>query len=599
MVFPLPVELYTHCLLQLPPQEPSSFKTVVSFLSANSVARAAALDRSIWARLYLARYTHNIPEHEDERRARLGGDWQMMFIERVRLDRAALQLVDYIRTHPDDRDAASHRLALEFSWDVWDALELETKVPIPYVFREPGDAESESQEAVPHALPRRFWAKAALGAIGRNHAVNAWARILKKDEDCTFEDALTGLSAFVDISPYVIFKQLDQLASRCRERLTQAEFVLQPTDSAYDLAKVTVFVRNFIQEEGFALANDPTIFYNPFNQFPHYFLTVGRATTLPISVNYVYSAICRRLQIKAIPTNTPRRVLCHIESPNPQQGDMLIDPCSTTPPIVFSSRDISVMLSEAGFHSSFPADAVMPAGLASMVNRAVHNAFATMRTDACHVDPLSGYGMDRVRYAASAAFATINAPGVQIIPMVTEDCPLDHQAVVMDALLPVTPEDRRELCLSELAEYTARHTKYKIQSPRRRLASPLQDLDWFIGLALAHPDHGEACVIGWRINEGRADFQVLTKDGIGDVTVHPDISGRCWTPAPLTLERLRRLRREVYMFGRFFEDAHIPREDGVGGRLIPVLELQTQFPDDLKVGARWSEQQLETQRTDS
>ena len=46
------------------------------------------------------------------------------------------------------------------------------------------------------------------------------------------------------------------------------------------------------------------------------------------------------------------------------------------------------------------------------------------------------------------------------------------------------------------------------------------------------------------------------------------------------------------MFERFFEDAYIPRDDGVGGRLIPVLELQLQYPDDLQAGLRWTEQQL-------
>ena len=160
------------------------------------------------------------------------------------------------------------------------------------------------------------------------------------------------------------------------------------------------------------------------------------------------------------------------------------------------------MLSEAGFHPNFPPDAVMPADFASMVNRAVHNIFATMRGDARPVDPLTGYTMDRVRYAASSAFATINAPGVQIVPMVTEDCPLDYQTVVVDALLPVIPQERRDGFKMELAEYAARHVKYTMQSPRCRPALPSQDLDWFIGLVLAHPEHGDACIIGWKVRGG-------------------------------------------------------------------------------------------------
>ena len=43
----LPVELYVQCLEQLPGREPSSLQAVVSFLSANSVTRVAALDKPV------------------------------------------------------------------------------------------------------------------------------------------------------------------------------------------------------------------------------------------------------------------------------------------------------------------------------------------------------------------------------------------------------------------------------------------------------------------------------------------------------------------------------------------------------------------------
>lgn len=198
----LPVELYVQCLEQLPGREPSSLQAVVSFLSANSVTRVAALDKPVWANLYRSRYTHNVAEREEERLTRHAGDWQMIFIERYKLDRAALDLVDCIRTRPEEREVASHRLALDFSWDVWDALELESQVPIPRTFRDPAGENTPYQGPAPHALPRRFWATASLGAIARHHAVKSWARILNKDQECTFEDVLTGLSAFMDVSPY-------------------------------------------------------------------------------------------------------------------------------------------------------------------------------------------------------------------------------------------------------------------------------------------------------------------------------------------------------------------------------------------------------------
>ena len=374
-------------------------------------------------------------------------------------------------------------------------------------------------------------------------------------------------------------------------------------------------------------------FYNPFNQFPHYFLTVGRSTTLPISINYVYSAICRRLGITALPTNSPHKVLCHIASPDSEHGDVLIDPCAKTPPIVFSNRDVSTMLREADMHPSFARDVVLPAEFSTMVDRAVRNAFAALR-DGSHADPISGYGVDRVQYAVSAAFATINAPGVQITPMVTEDCPLDNQVVLVDALLPVVPPTRREMFMAELALYTASRMKYRIEPPQRRRAlkdgsrapgASASAVKWFVGQVLSHPEHGEACVIGWTVRDeptclsriltftrcnrqlvpgfaepGDVDvtwtgtYQLLMRESIVDVYDRSDRANEGWVPVPVRPTKLRWLREHIYMFERFFENAHVPRDDGVGARLIPILDLQEQYPDDLEAGVRWTEQQLVT-----
>ena len=66
-----------------------------------------------------------------------------------------------------------------------------------------------------------------------------------------------------------------------------------------------------------------------------------------------------------------------------------------------------------------------------------------------------------------------------------------------------------------------------------------------------------------------------------------------WRPAePLTRSTQLSLRKHVAQFDRFFEDVYSPREDGIGGRLIPAAELREQYPDDLEAGKRWSEEQL-------
>ena len=201
----LPVEIYTHILTQLPGREPTTTTTVVSFLAANSVTRAGALDQRLWHELYIARYLRSVRSNEVERNARLGDDWRLMYIERYKLDRTALMLLDHIRTHPEDRRAPADRLAQELSFDVWDAIELESQIPIPLAFRAAVNevaTASDDQVPITCALPRRFWAKAALGALARLRAVHAWGRIENVEDQCSFEDVVLGFSAFTDVSPF-------------------------------------------------------------------------------------------------------------------------------------------------------------------------------------------------------------------------------------------------------------------------------------------------------------------------------------------------------------------------------------------------------------
>lgn len=201
----LPVELYIHILHQLPGGESASLTAVLSFLSTSLVTRAAALDKSVWRNLYHSRYTHSIPAKEAERQARLDSDWHAMFVERTKLDRTALQLLDHIRDHPGDaRKAPATRLVShDMSFDVWDALDRESQLPIPRAFRGEASEDDAGFDNVPaHALPRRFWAGAAKGVIARNAAMTTWCKVHLPAADCgSFEDILTGLSGFMEVSP--------------------------------------------------------------------------------------------------------------------------------------------------------------------------------------------------------------------------------------------------------------------------------------------------------------------------------------------------------------------------------------------------------------
>ena len=207
----LPVELYIHILQQLLGRDPANLTTVISLLATSHVTRAAASDRTVWHGLYRARYTHSLPANEARRDAEHGKDWQARFVERYATDREALRLVARIRAHPqpEERDACAARLVSEeMSLDVYDALEIESRLPIPRIFREPSAEEDEDEDAVrvpEHALPRRFWAKTALGAILRNDTMKVWCQ--RGDPGTSgdpFEAMLAGLSSFLDITPHEV-----------------------------------------------------------------------------------------------------------------------------------------------------------------------------------------------------------------------------------------------------------------------------------------------------------------------------------------------------------------------------------------------------------
>lgn len=56
-----------------------------------------------------------------------------------------------------------------------------------------------------------------------------------------------------------------------------------------------------------------------------------------------------------------------------------------------------------------------------------------------------------------------------------------------------------------------------------------------------------------------------------------------------TAANIRWLYENIYMFDRFFEDAYIPPDSkSSGGRIIPVPELQNQYPDDLRASMSWA-----------
>ena len=227
-----------------------------------------------------------------------------------------------------------------------------------------------------------------------------------------------------------------------------------------------------------------------------------------MSMIYTFCAICRRIGIQAAPTNTPRKVLCHITSPDPHSGNILLDVCTTDRPVVFSSTDLTIMLREAELPEGFPADAVTPASLPTLLARVINNIFASMAgladLDLYALPP--GHTPFRAEYAVTMMFAAVNAGQMHFVPKIPDDCPLDEQVVLLSGLLPqIRSENQRMRFVHDLASSVHGNLKYEVlREPRRRPAdlrghafvgrvfSTRGEHEWFVGYVI---------VVGWMVRE--------------------------------------------------------------------------------------------------
>jgi len=199
----LPLDVFVHIINQIPASRDSrgdsNVKILANCLQANSVLREAAILSSIWEPHYRTRYLHCSDAEESRRRKLCRGDWRLMYAERRRLDRIAVQLLDQMVNQRVGRYDHAKSLT-EMSFDIWDVLELEAQCLFPEIFRE----RSSDNEVVvqPHATTRRFWAESMLQVIARTYAVRLWGRLVAPDSGfVSFEETLSALSCFFGKTP--------------------------------------------------------------------------------------------------------------------------------------------------------------------------------------------------------------------------------------------------------------------------------------------------------------------------------------------------------------------------------------------------------------
>ncbi|PCH33952.1 hypothetical protein WOLCODRAFT_160478 [Wolfiporia cocos MD-104 SS10] len=612
----LPTELIVYILSLLPAKRDhvdSSVKTLLSCLAANSHLRAAASTPKLWEAHYVTRYTECVEEREAARRARARGDWCVLYRERRILDKEALELVDEIRLRLGGRHQSARRLVSSYSFDVWDALELESELPLPMslcpqvdVHNVLGEVHCVDVGNVPHALPRRYWARAIMGVIARHHVLKMWQTVYaphdtaspeEPSEPITFEQALAGLSAFFDKSPKQIYAWLDQLAQRCKHKLIDDGVELDMQSHHYDLRTLCIRLRAVLHSMGFRNVEVGDDFYKILNQFPHALMHEEHRRTIPMSLVYIFSAVARRLGVRASPTNYPSKVMCHIAPIEPASHEMLFDIVGDSPPFMFRSRDLPSMLRELDLPEDASPDIIRPCSVGTILQRAANNIIVCVRWSQRYSQ---GYFTEKhawCTYAASCILL-LRLQNAQMLPQIMDSKPLDALAVLRDALCPAVGPLTRTVMEAHSMNLVQTDEEFA-QTVWNRQTHP--NICYFVGLVVQHKStEYKGCIIGWhpfsytreglmatmerqRLERGweQPFYWIITEDGLKKYVAEEDL-----VPIPLAIDIPRRTFESRTIFGRFFEGFHTD-EKRQRGRCLPSQELQALFPDDNAVGADW------------
>lgn len=219
---PLPFDVLVSILSFLPAvreRRDVGPQTIYSCLSVNSLFRDAARLPLLWKPHYQMRYKYSDVLREQARSEVAGGNWQLMYAQRRRIDHAALKLLDRIVTTRIGLQPLLTDLVRQYM-DVWDVLELESTCPIPSEFG--GPCSNITDEELPqHTLCRRYWAKSIQNTIARGYGCTIWRRF-KPSSDAipSFELAMSSLSTSFGVSDKEVrlkaFKSLQYSHSKHR-----------------------------------------------------------------------------------------------------------------------------------------------------------------------------------------------------------------------------------------------------------------------------------------------------------------------------------------------------------------------------------------------
>ncbi|KAJ3750747.1 Hemimethylated DNA-binding protein YccV like-domain-containing protein [Lentinula detonsa] len=490
MVPSLPLDVLVHILYQLPPSRDLdgeiAVKTIVQCSFASVLFRQAAAIPSIWQQHYQVRYLHANEPHEDQRKARTGGHWKLMYAVRRTIDNEVLKHLDSIVMKRVGRYEHANALT-KYLFDAWDVLEIEkgTVSPGEYMkIRTLGES---------HTLlsTKAYWASALLTSIGQTYVVGLWSSLRLGDQSVSFVHAFSSISCFFGKHPDEISSMLTTLNSRCKDYLLRLNFPLSESDPNYDLKKLCLLICDFMATEGYGPVAAHS-FHDVLNLFPHSYLT-SHKRTIPLSLVHIFVSIAQSLGVASSPVDFPVRVLVHISVPNPEVDDFYVDVFG--PETIVSLRDIPALLARQGIQADNMMHYISPCGAASMLLRGSRNILSSLNIPDT---PLSLIRPSALLALTIFVLLTGVGGGRIVYQLISQADPLDCATFISEALIPIldgtgrVQDDLRLGCQKTLDEEVIIAQAIRLRSSENKI------VQHFVGMLFEHRRYNyTALITGW------------------------------------------------------------------------------------------------------
>ncbi|KAF7311111.1 F-box domain-containing protein [Mycena chlorophos] len=574
----LPLDVYISILEAVPAERETldSVLVLVNCLQANSILREAALRPSLWEPHYTARYQHHnwVSDTETELKARCNSNWRLMFAERRRQDRVALDLLDQMVATRDGRYDHAARLVSGpgMGFDIWDALEIECILSAPSIFG----------STTVSTITRRYWAEGVLNMLLRTFAVTQWCKLPVQYDSVSFVDGFSYMSCFFGQRPQQTADTLAALNEKCRLHLSKRQLELDPEKPGYDLTGLCAEICRFMhEEEGFGPV-DSIRFYDILNHFPHAYLATNKKT-IPLSLVHVFVSLARHIGIPASPVEFPGRVLAHIAS-QPGADDFMMDVYGSA--VVSLRHDLPGMLHRLGIPPDDLERYITPCGAAPMLLRAARNIFAALQTT-------NSPSQAAVYVTISIHLILSNEPQLvdhmfTLVPAVDPFYVTTFLAALKPHLRPANAYLLEKVCASAMKR---EQLEAATVHPR---SGPVQ-VAHYVGMVFEHRVYGyTGTIIGWDVECAAGDdwqaamdvsllprganqpfYHVISLEGSQRYVAEDNIL----SPISLTAELVLLFLEQASIMSRYFSDAYISPAVRCGRwRLSP--ELRQQYPDD-------------------